>query len=367
MNVLMAHHAPWVGGTRTHLVTLVQELVRRGHHVVLMTDGGLLEDEMIARGISFVRRAEGEAAVLQQYRDLIRQGEIEILHAHSPQTILECHCVSELTGVPFIITIHGEYIASLDQSPAGREMARSAKAVIAVSDRVRDYLTEHSGVPSDKIHVILNGIDTHEFGPGDGAAARRSLGLKDNEYVIMYLGRLDEDKMAAIMSTAESICSLQRWGVDCRGLFVGGGGLQPRLAEMDSQVFEETGKHPFVLTGVRRDLPHLLSASNVVVATGRSALEAMSTGKPVVACGRAGLFGLMTADRWAAAQASNFGDHGVWPEPKPVELAGVLYRLQMDRGFREQLGPQTRPLVEADYDIRKVVPQLEALYQAVAG
>ena len=367
MNVLMGLNAPWVGGTRIHALTLAEALLGRGHRLTLVTDEGMLEDEMTARGIPFARRAAGLKPMLELLLGLVARERPAVLHAHPAASILESYYLHKMTGIPFLVTMHGEYLMHFARNSLGEKIAEAVYAVIAVSGRVRDYLLNGSALPPDKIRVAPNGIDTNEFRPGlDVARLRSALGLQEDATAVLYLGRMDADKRQAILATVETIRHLARYGVNVRGVIVGAGDFFSALTEICRRVNQDTGREILTLTGFRRDLPALISLAEMVVATGRAALESMAIGKPVLAVGRAGFLGLVTPDRWGEARETNCGDHGVLPEPDPTAMADLLYYLHRDENLRQTLGIQMRGLVSEDYGIGKVAAEVESIYKEAA-
>ncbi len=368
MNILMGLNAPWVGGTRTHVLALAKALIERGHRVVLVTDPGILEEEMARQGIPFVRRVEGFRPMLDLLLEVAAREKPDLIHAHPAASILEGFHLAKMTGLPLVVTMHGEYLMYFQADRPAREIVRTVKAVIAVSDGIKAYLTARSALPSEKITVVPNGIDTEEYHPGlDASRLRSELGLKAGEAVIVYLGRLDADKGDSIMAAAEALGHLARYGAKVKGVFVGTGDLLPALEEKRRRLRSETGDERLLLTGFRRDLPRLLSLAETVIAAGRSALEAMAVGKPVLAAGRAGCLGLVTGDNWPRALAANFGDHGLLPPPDPVLMADQLHHLHVRGGLREGIGRELRDLVVRDFDLRAVAARTEAIYREAAG
>ncbi|MGE5527740.1 MAG: glycosyltransferase [Patescibacteria group bacterium] len=368
MNILMMLNAPWVGGTRIHVLTLAGALIERGHRLVLVTDPGFLEEEMAGRGITFVPRVEGFRPMLDLLLALADKEKPDIIHAHPAASILEGFHLARMTGLPLVVTMHGEYLMHFQRDRPAREICQTVRTVIAVSQGVRDYLVANSALSPAQLTVIPNGIDTREFRPGlETSPLRRELGLRDDEAAIVYLGRLDADKKDSILAAAEAMGYLAKYGVKARGVFVGAGDLLPMLEERRRRLRLETRGDRLLLTGFRRDLPGLLSLAETVIAAGRSALEAMAVGKPVLASGRAGYLGLVTRGDWPRALAANFGDHGVLPAPNPVLLADELHHLHARADLRGLLGRELRGLVERDFSLREVAARTEAVYRAAVS
>ena len=352
MKILMGLNAPWVGGTRIHVLTLAQGLIRHNHDLRLVTDAEVLEEETQARGIPVITRVDGLEPMLQLLLDCVHKDRPDLLHAHPAAPIFESYLISRATRIPFVVTMHGEYTMHFTADSLGKKLSRTVAKVIAVSPRVKDYLIRKTPLSPEKIVVIPNGIDTQEFRPGiDTTSIRSELGLTLNERIIMYLGRLDGDKRQAILATANAIQQLATKGTKVHGVFVGCGRLVKELSTYPN----------LLLTGFRRDLPELLSLADVVVATGRSALEAMAVGKPVLACGKAGYLGPVTPQNWCQAQETNFADHGDLPAPDHRQMASVLLSLLSQASPTLEL----RDLVSTHYGLDLVLEKTEAVYAQI--
>ncbi|MSQ35501.1 MAG: hypothetical protein EXR57_06820 [Dehalococcoidia bacterium] len=66
-----------------------------------------------------------------------------------------------------IATVHGDAGSASMQALAGaaRFLYRHADRIVTVTPTMRDFLTEHHGVPAGKIDVIMAGVDAEAFKP----------------------------------------------------------------------------------------------------------------------------------------------------------------------------------------------------------
>ena len=67
----------------------------------------------------------------------------------------------------------------------------SLKAVICISQMVRDDIRRHFALPEQKLHVIYNAVDPREFNPGvrdHRAATRARLGFSESDVVFLLVG-----------------------------------------------------------------------------------------------------------------------------------------------------------------------------------
>lgn len=108
---------------------------------------------------------------------------------------------------------------------------RRSAAVIALTTAFKEDLVDR-GVPNEKVHVILNGVDLARFEPRNkNAALARQWGLSDADFVVGYIGTLG---MAhALESVLDAVEIMQDLGV--RLLLVGTGAAQEDLVARASR------------------------------------------------------------------------------------------------------------------------------------
>jgi glycosyltransferase involved in cell wall biosynthesis len=146
------------------------------------------------------------------------------------------------------------------------------------------------GLDPAKVEIVHNGIDPADYPVGgleERAAARRALGLPAEAFVVAYVGRLDAEKGVDVL--LEAWRALDRVGEEARLLVVGssvvdhdGGAHLSRLRRLaDDDV---------VFLPARRDVVTPLHAADVSVVPsvwdepfGRSVIEGLATGRPVIA------------------------------------------------------------------------------------
>ncbi len=186
---------------------IVCEAIRRGHRITLLASSiapELLRESQVDGVIIPVQKwptellrnmifAWNSASWLKKHRikfDLVKvngtitmaQGDINAAHfVHS----------SWLRSPEFSagknLDLDGLYqrlFTSLNASWEKQAFAKS-KVVVAVSKRVQQELVE-IGIPTDRIRVILNGVDLHEFSPGD--TDRSKFGLPQGVTLALFAG-----------------------------------------------------------------------------------------------------------------------------------------------------------------------------------
>ena len=171
----------------------------------------------------------------------------------------------------------------------------------------------------DKVAVVHNGVDMTEFRPDiSGLSVREELGWSGLETIVTTVGRLEPGKGQRCFLEAAALVAQEC--NSARFLVVGEGDDRAELQALADRL----GLKGLVkFTGARSDLPSIMAASNMVVSAapsegfGRSLVEAMATGKPVVATAGGGASDIV-AD----------GETGILIPPNdPAKLAQALLTL----------------------------------------
>ncbi|AVZ39726.1 MULTISPECIES: glycogen synthase [unclassified Dietzia] len=134
----------------------------------------------------------------------------DIVHSHTWYTGLAGHLAGELYGIPHVVSAHslepsrpwkaeqlgGGYRVS---SWSERNAFAHADAVVAVSARMKDeILRVYPEVDPEKIHVILNGIDTSVWSPGETFTGEDSVlrrhGVDPDRPIVAFVGRITRQK-----------------------------------------------------------------------------------------------------------------------------------------------------------------------------
>ena len=221
--------------------------------------------------------------------------------------------------------------------------ARLADALIVTNSRAARQCRKLLGVPEDRLHTILGGVDTGRFAPDEkaGAAVRASLGFAPDDLVVGLLGRFDAVKGQRELMEA---VSRVRGGVEER-LSGRAGRLRLMLMGFPTSLSEEKMREWIrdygledrtVITGrVERPSAYINAMDLGVVASqgseaiARAALEIMACGVPLVSTDVGVMPDLLP--EWALA-----------PPGDPPALAGLLERALNDVYFRKSLQETAR-------------------------
>ena len=157
---------------------------------------------------------------------------------------------------------HWDHVSRLDLLERYERLNLAAAARIFVVSDVERKNLERVGIPSEKIIINPNGVDTDLFLPGgEGAGVRSSLGITDEEILVGFVGTFGP--WHGVLALAEAI-NLIPSESPIRFLLVGSGSLQDEMKRM-LNAEENTGRVIFTGAVGHDNVPALLDACDVLV------------------------------------------------------------------------------------------------------
>ncbi len=372
-----------VGGSDIALLRLVSHLDRKAYRplAVLPSDGPLVS-RLQAAGCGVViqpmmqlrslRNAGYQAAYLARFwptvfalTGLIRREHADLVHTNSLFGLYGAWAAL-LARVP-----HVWHVREIPQLPVGLVRPLTAMAmrlsarVIAMTDAVA-RLFERESVSSGKVLTIPDGIDLQAFHPRvHGGRIRGELKIPAGAPLIGFVGRLDPWKGADVFIRAAAEIAKQR--PDARFLVCGGElvGYQAYATQLEQLAGALGLAHQIHFTGWRYrldDIPEVMAAMDVLLHTsvrpepfGLVLVEAMATGKPVVASKAGGV--LEVVDPNVTGLLARPGD---WRE-----VADGALRLIREPATAEAMGRAGRRRAERLFEVGAYARKIEALYGSV--
>lgn len=132
-------------------------------------------------------------------------GGIDVAHSHTWYSGLGGHLAARLYGIPHVVTAHSlepHRPWKREQLGGGYEISswseknamEYADAVIAVSSGMKDAILDaYPRIAPEKVHVVLNGIDTQQWQPRDEDLLEE-LGVDRNRPIAAFVGRITRQK-----------------------------------------------------------------------------------------------------------------------------------------------------------------------------
>jgi alpha-maltose-1-phosphate synthase len=319
--ILTNEYPPYVyGGAGVHVEYLSRELADLEDHahavkIFCFGDQHLQEGNFTVEGIASDGQPPAQDPRHQKFleamvRDIVMAGsvrEADIVHCHTWYSHLAGCLLKPLLGARLVLTTHSlephrpwkveqlgtAYHAS---SWVERTAYQNADGVIAVSDAMRQDVQALYDVPFEKIHVIHNGIDVHQYKPTPNPAVLQSYHIDPTIPFVLFVGRITRQK--GIMHLINAIKDL-RLGVQV--VLCAGAADTPALGEEMATRVEQAGREsPNRIIWVpqmvpREDVIVLYTHASIFVCPsvyepfGIINLEAMACETPVVASAVGGI------------------------------------------------------------------------------
>ncbi|GLJ46724.1 hypothetical protein SUGI_0985120 [Cryptomeria japonica] len=302
------------GGMERHALTLHTALARRGHEIHVYTvpaDGSISGKKDMVQGglhVHFVQNNLGRLNCSAAWENLARVGHVDVVHSES--VALPHYRAKEVPnlaatwhGIGYE-ALHSELIQDLLRKPGesrsaeiehsmGERLPRlldeirffpSYKHHVPISDYAGEVLRNIYQIPSENVHIILNGVDEHKFRPDPalGAAFRAEFGVPSNATLVMGVaGRLVKDKGHPVLFQAFSEIRKAYKGVYL--VIAGAGPWEERYKEFAPNAVVVGAMNPARLAAFYNALDVFLNPTLRPQGLDLTLLEAMQCGKPLLA------------------------------------------------------------------------------------
>lgn len=291
----------------------------------------------------------------------------DLIHIHNEPKLLAM-LAGELIGRPLPVVVH---IAN--DKPISAELRPLVRHWVACSRYMADWLAREVGVAPADISVIYTGVDIAsrpplwQVSPGQRADLRKHWGVGEDDFVLLFAGRLVKEK-----GVTEMLDAFERMSADrpVRLLVAGnvrdsmdpknekatyGRAVTERMSGMAKVTWvgslHPDQMHDFMLAGDVFMLPSLWHDPFPTVM-----LEAACAGLPIIAGRRGGITEFLEGCP-GVALLDEPGDTAV--------LATAMVALMDDP--QPAAGRWLRARVEQSYDWNRVADEFEALYDSLLG
>ncbi|MSP86142.1 MAG: glycosyltransferase [Methylotenera sp.] len=288
------------GGVEKGILEIAQALVQAGHESVVISAGGRMVEKLIAQGSQHVNWDLGKKSLLTfrhvfAIRCWLKQARPDILHLRSRMPAwlmyLAWRSLPAADRPHLVTTVHGLYSVSKYS-----EIMCKGERVIAVSETVREYI-KNNYPNTNPLHIklIYRGVDPVEFPYGYQPPMawvqqwQQDFPQLEGKKILTLPGRLT--RLKGHHDFIDLILKLKQSDHSTHGLIVGGEDPKRRqyVAELRHRIHLEGLDDVITFTGNRPDIREIYAISDVVLSLstkpesfGRTVLEALSMGVPVV-------------------------------------------------------------------------------------
>jgi len=294
------------GGVERGTLECSEALVKAGHESIVVSAGGAMVAELESAGGHHItwdlgRKSPFSLLQVRPFRRWLTEVAPDILHVRSrmPAWIayLAWRGMPPATRPRFVSTLHGLHSVS----PYSAIMSKGER-VIAVSDTAKQYLLQNYTISDDIITRIYRGVSPEKF-PWQYQASpewisqwQQTYPQLQKQFVICLPGRLT--RLKGHHHLLKIIKLLVEEGHCVAALIVGGEDpkRQQYAKEIRQQTIDLGLKDHIIFTGARSDILDIYSVSDVILSLstrpesfGRTALEALAIGKPVIGYSHGGV------------------------------------------------------------------------------
>jgi glycosyltransferase involved in cell wall biosynthesis len=365
MRVLQISSAERYGGGEKHFCDLANGLTKEGVAVFAAVRPDCswrarLEELAADRVVEVSLRGSADIVSAMKLSKLVRANEIDIVHAHMARDYLPASMAVRFAGrAALVLTRH----VLFPISGITRSFVQNAARIIAVSSAVESAL--HGSFRRERLASIPNGIDLARFAESrpemQSELFRQEYGIPLDSRLIATVGELNvlKGQEEFVLAAAE----IAKDFPDAYFLSIGKdnsrGATYKRKLRRLVKVLGLEEKFKF-LEWVEDTAP-LLSALDIFVSAshsesfGLAILEAMASGKPVVATETGG-----------ARELIENGRSGILVKVKdPVAIASAVCNLLRDDSLAARLGNEALRRARDGFSIERMVAATAALYSEI--
>ncbi|HWS77767.1 MAG TPA: glycosyltransferase [Thermomonas sp.] len=295
------------GGVERSTLEVAEALLRAGHRAIVVSNGGRLLPQLEAMGAEHVALDIGRKSPLvlrhvPALRRLLRAVDADIVHARSrlPAWLARFALRGMHGHKPhFVTTAHG-----LNSPSRYSAIMARGERVVCVSETVRDYLLRHyPATDPRRLVVIPRGIDPAAFprAPSPDLAARARIAALHPQLagpgpLLLLPGR--GTRLKGHADAIALLANLRAGGLDARLWMPGAvqAGREAYLAELEALALAAGVEDAVAITEATDDIAEAYAASDLVLqlsrkpeSFGRTVLEALAVGRPVLGWAHGGV------------------------------------------------------------------------------
>ena len=307
-----------------------------------------------------------------------------VVHTHTWYTGLGGHLAGLLHGIPHVATAHslepdrpwkreqlgGGYDVS---SWSEKNAMEYADAVIAVSAQMKKaVLDAYPRIEPDKVHVVLNGIDTELWQPRPTFdevehSVLKELGIDPNRPIVAFVGRITRQK-----GVEHLVKAARYFDKDVQLVLCAGAPDTPEIAARTTKLVEELQAERDGIVWVQEMLPkdkiqEILTAADAFVCPsiyeplGIVNLEAMACGTAVVASDVGGIPEVVVDGTTGVLVHYDESD----PETFEHDIAEQVNKVVHDQELAKKFGVAGRERAVTEFSWANIAQQTVDIYKSL--
>ena len=294
------------GGGENQVLHLVQALHERGVKVTLLAHA---EGELLRRaqesGLPAAALPVGLGGGVSRARtaSLVQELGVDLLHVHDSRGGTLGAWLGRRLGLPVVLSRRVASPLRRNLFSRYKYSRRNFRAVLAISETVRDVFLQGSQFAPEDVYVVPSGVEIGELDAVERDVGwRRSFG---GAYLVGGVGKLSVKKNWQFLVRVAARMA-QQGDLDIQWIIAGDGDEHDNLVELIRELGVEDRVH---LLGFRKDAVRILKSLDVLffpsLIEGASVTvrECMVLGTPVVAVDAAGTMESLAGHGWGVSAA----------------------------------------------------------------
>ncbi len=359
------------GGVERTAVEIASAVVKAGGRAIVVSAGGPMQHDVTRARAEHIAMAVDSKNPFVMYanvaklEEIIREKNVDIVHARSRAPAWSAWSAAKNTGTPFVTTFHGTYSLGGGLKRRYNSVMIRGERVIANSTFIAGHIRKNYGIEAAKLRIIHRGVDLDRF-DAQVVSAQRVVALaadwrlEDGIPVVMLPGRLTRWKGQTVF--IEAIAAMKNKNIRC--LLVGSDQGRTDYRKELERLIAANGLNEIVrIIDDCNDMPAAYMLTDVVVsastdpeAFGRVVPEAQALGRPVIA-----------TDHGGARETIVQGETGWLVPPGDVEaLASTIDQvLNLDEEARKKLAEKAVENVRKNFSKAAMCAKTLAVYDEV--
>jgi glycosyltransferase involved in cell wall biosynthesis len=358
------------------LLPLIDRLKAEGYQVTSACSPGRYTSSLVARGYSMrpvnidrrITPLANARSVWELFR-LMRRERFDVVHVHTPVAAALGRLAAWLAGVPIVIyTAHGffhhENMRSRNRRACvwvERLLGRATDMLFTQSQEDALSAVQDGIRPSDKVQCIGNGVDITAFQPGPSRPeAKTSFGIPPTAPVVGFMGPIIAEKgvVELVQGFEQAIQAVPDAYLLMAGDVINGDRDLATKEIIRAKVGHGQLASRVVFAGYQEDISGFLQAIDLFALPShregmpRSIIEAMASGKPVVA----------TDIRGCREEIVHDVTGMLVPLRDSEALGRAMARILADPDLGRRMGDQGRQRAEELYDEQRVLDRQVIAY-----
>ena len=297
--ILIVSESFEIGGLETHIRGEIKALTALGWEVHFACGNRFIDDLMpdCVASISSNLNLNPDDTIsgitdsIEKLREIIRENNIQYVHAHPFSSFFPAQTAAELENVKFIITLHGPASLGSYNGPIydflfNQVTLRSSQLVVCISEEVQKLASPY--VSKQNLYLQPNAISFSD-----------KIGSSVSGENWLVVSRLDYEKVPGVIDFINLASEVGLGKIHVAG----DGNAKDFLIE---SLTNSGLLHTVELLGFQTDIKDLISKCKGVAGMGRVVLEGLSQEKPVILIGYNNVKGLLDYSLFLKAAAFNF-------------------------------------------------------------